>query len=59
MENFRAIAQGFASVRAPTGEDHELLDIETVVGVRSAVDDVHHRHRQERGALPPRYWYSA
>ena len=25
--------------------DHELLHVEAVVGVRAAVDDVHHRHR--------------
>ena len=25
--------------------DHEFLDVQVVVGVRAAVDDVHHRHR--------------
>src|SRR3954469_21639646 len=28
------------------GDDHELLEVDRVVGVRAAVDDVHHRHRQ-------------
>ena len=32
--------------RADRG-DHELLDVDAGVGVRAAVDDVHHRHRQD------------
>ena len=35
-----------AKVGAPTGHDHELLEVDGVVGVRAAVEDVHHRHRQ-------------
>jgi hypothetical protein len=31
------------------GDDHELLEIDRVVGVGAAVDDVHHRHRQRAG----------
>ena len=32
--------------------DHEFLEIDRVVGMHAAIDDVHHRHRQEprRGA---------
>src|SRR6516164_3926688 len=40
-----AVAQRLAETRSPDREDHELLDIEAVVRVRAAVDDVHHRHR--------------
>ena len=29
--------------------DHELLQVDVVVGVHAAVDDVHHRHRQHVG----------
>src|SRR5699024_2889760 len=29
--------------------DHELLDVHVGVGVRPAVEDVHHRHRQQVG----------
>jgi hypothetical protein len=29
--------------------DHELLDVDRVVGVLAAVQDVHHRHRQGAG----------
>ena len=37
------------------GHDHELLQVDRVVRVRAAVDDVQHRHRQRRRALvPPR-----
>src|SRR6185295_4313399 len=28
-------------------DDHELLEIDSVVGVLAAVDDVHHRHRED------------
>ena len=30
--------------------DHELLEVDAAVGVRAAVQDVHHRHGQERAA---------
>ena len=54
-----------ANVLAPTGHDHELLEVDLVVGVRAAVEHVHHRHRQhvrrlaaevapQRLAAPPR-----
>src|SRR5699024_10925238 len=31
----------------PDRGDHELLDVHVGVGVRAAVEDVHHRHRQQ------------
>ena len=31
----------------PTRHDHEFLEIDVVVGVLAAVEDVHHRHRQD------------
>ena len=33
-------------VGAPAGHDHELLEVDLVVGVGAAVEHVHHRHRQ-------------
>jgi hypothetical protein len=30
----------------PTGQHHEFLHVDVVVGMCAAVDDVHHRHRQ-------------
>ena len=32
-------------------QDHEFLQVDVVVRVRAAIDDVHHRHRQHRRAL--------
>ena len=34
---------------APERHDHEFLEIDVVVGVLAAVEDVHHRHRQILG----------
>ncbi len=31
----------------PEGRDHELLDVDVVVGVAAAVEDVHHRHGED------------
>jgi hypothetical protein len=38
----QAVAQG----RRARRDDHELLEVDAVVGVRAAVEHVHHRHRQ-------------
>ena len=46
MEHFGAAAQRFAESRLADRDDHEFLDVQAVVRVRAAVDDVHHRHRQ-------------
>jgi hypothetical protein len=46
VEDLGAVAQGFAEGGRAHRHDHELLQVEVVVGVRAAVDDVHHRHRQ-------------
>ena len=46
MKHFRAIAQGFAKGRRADGNDHQLLQIQVVVGVCAAIDHVHHGHRQ-------------
>ena len=35
-----------AKRRGADRHDHEFLEVDRVVGVRAAVDDVHHRHRQ-------------
>ena len=45
MKDFRAIAQGFAKIRRPYGDDHQLLQIEVVVSVGAAIDHVHHGNR--------------
>ena len=45
VEDFRAVAQGFAKAGRTQRNDHQLLQVEVVVGVLAAVDDVHHGHR--------------
>ena len=46
MEGFGTIAQGFPEGGGTQRDDHEFLQVEVVVGVGAAVDDVHHRHGQ-------------
>jgi hypothetical protein len=46
VEDLRAVAHRFAERRRTHRENHELLDVDVVVGVRPTVDDVHHGHRQ-------------
>ena len=38
--------------RRAARHDHELLEVDLVVGVGAAVEHVHHRHRQHPGGLP-------
>ncbi|MNO86315.1 hypothetical protein D3C76_777110 [compost metagenome] len=45
MEDLGAHAQCVGEVLGADRLDHELLDIDVVVGVFAAVDDVHHRNR--------------
>ena len=46
VEDFRAPAHGVAQRRRADRHDHEFLEVDRVVGMRAAIDDVHHRHRQ-------------
>ena len=46
MEDLGAGAQGFLEGREADRHHHELLEVHVGVGVRAAVQDVHHRHRQ-------------
>jgi hypothetical protein len=43
MERLGTVAKGFTEGRSAHRNDHELLQVEVVVGVSTAVDDVHHR----------------
>ena len=47
VEDLRAHAQGLGERRGAGGNDHELLEVDGVVRVRPAVEDVHHRHGQD------------
>src|SRR6266850_4344958 len=46
MKYLRANTQALAKTIRANWHNHELLEVDVIVGVRSAVDDVHHRHRQ-------------
>ena len=48
VEDLRAGAQRFGERRGADRHHHELLEVDARVRVRAAVEDVHHRHRQER-----------
>jgi hypothetical protein len=48
MKHLRAVAQRLAKTRRANRQDHEFLDVEAIVGVGAAIDDVHHRHRHHR-----------
>ena len=45
MKNFSAVAQRFPEIGRTYRNDHELLQVEVVVGVRTTVHHIHHRHR--------------
>ena len=48
MEDLGPDPQALGEARGAGGDDHELLEVDRVVGVGAAVEDVHHRHRQDR-----------
>jgi hypothetical protein len=50
MEDFDTGTQGFAEAVEAKRHDHEFLDIESVVGVCPAIDDVHHGCGETIGA---------
>ena len=51
MEDLRAHAQGLREALGPDRDDHELLEVDVVVGVGTPVQHVHHRHGQHVGGL--------
>ena len=48
MEDLGPDPQALREARGAGRDDHELLEVDRVVGVGAAVEDVHHRHRQQR-----------
>ena len=46
VEDFRSPPPRVAQRRRADRHDHEFLEIDRIVGVGAAIDDVHHRHRQ-------------
>ena len=53
MVDRRPLLQSVPKGRRPDRSDHELLDVDVGVGVGAAVDDVHHRYRQDVGVGAP------
>ena len=52
VEHLGADAHGFGEARGADRHDHEFLEVDRIVGVHAAVDDVHHRHRQHVRVRP-------
>ena len=46
VENFGTVAQRLTQRRRTDRHDHEFLEVDRRVRVGTAIDDVHHRHRQ-------------
>ena len=46
MKRLRAPAHRLGKGRRADRKDHEFLKVDRIVGVRAAVDDIHHRRRQ-------------
>jgi hypothetical protein len=51
MEHLRTHSQAFRERLGAAGDDHELLEVDLVVGVGTAVEHVHHRNRQHPSRL--------
>src|SRR5579872_1792173 len=49
MEGLCTVAQSLAKCRRAVWDDHELLKVERVLRMLTAIDDVHHGDRQLRG----------
>ena len=52
MEDFRAGTQRLGEGSRAERHDHEFLEVDRIIRMHAAVDDIHHRHRQKprRGA---------
>ena len=50
MKGLHAGAEGVGECVEARRDDHEFLDVQSIVGMRPAVDHVHHRHREGAGA---------
>ena len=52
MEDFRTAANRLQDAVRADRHDHEFLEIDRVVSMFAAIDDIHHRHRQDMRADP-------
>ncbi len=51
VEDFHSPAQGFRKARGTHGHNHEFLEIHRTIGMRAAVENVHHRAGEQIGGL--------
>ena len=49
VKYFGAVANGFRERGCAYGQDHKFLQVDAVVGMGAAVDDIHHRHWHLKG----------
>ena len=49
VENLDAPAQGFGEAGSAHGHDHELLEVHGIIGVRAAIENIHHGDGEEVG----------
>ena len=49
MEDLGAHTHSLVERGRANGHDHELLEVHAVVCVRTAIEDIHHRHREHSG----------
>lgn len=52
VEDLGAHAQSLGEVQRAYGCDHKFLEVDWIVRMHPAIQDVHHRHRQQRGTGP-------
>jgi len=52
MKDLGAIANRLSQARRPNRNDHEFLQVQVVVGVRAAIDHIHHGDRHLHAAGP-------
>src|SRR5439155_18052206 len=50
MKGLHAGSKSIGECVEPRWDDHELLDVQSIVGMGAAVDHVHHRHGEGAGA---------
>ena len=50
MKNLEPMRMASAQLAAAHRHDHEFLNIDRIIGMHAAIDDIHHWHRQNSEA---------
>ena len=48
MEHFSAISQSFSKTRCTNGHNHKFLDINIIISMSAAIDNIHHGYGQHK-----------